>query len=517
MISTAIDVTRVSRVIGYKLTAGFFGITTPYLPQRIAVFGEANTANQQTIDEDPFEFTNADEVGAKYGYGSPLHQIARVLRPKFGDMLGGIATVVYPQKEDNMTTPSATEIETSLAFTGSEAQENETHYLIINGRRHIDGQSYSIGIAKGDENDDIIDKAVDAVNSVIGAPVTAEATGTAGAKDMTLTSKWKGVTSAEVTVGVDVGQNKAGITWSPESSRTDGAGEQNVSDTLAKFGDTWNTVVINPYSRTDVFAEFETVNGVPDPLNPTGRYDPKVYKPFVALFGNTNTSRTDVTDITGIEARKDQVTNVLCPAPGSDGFTWEAAANMAVVATPIMQNFPHLSPSGYGYFDMPVSSDIGDFGNYNDRDIMARNGASTVTLKNGQYVVQDFITTYHPDGEQPPKWRFVRDLNVDWNVGFGWLIIMDRDIQDRAIVPDDSPASVTGTISPSQAKQLVISYVTLMAQRALIADVDFSTDSIKTGINEQNPARLDIFFKYKRTSTAHQVATDATVDFFFSS
>ena len=56
-----------------------------------------------------------------------------------------------------------------------------------------------------------------------------------------------------------------------------------------------------------------------------------------------------------------------------------------------------------------------------------------------------------------------------------------------------------------------------MAELALIADVDFSIDSIQVGINESNPARLDFFNRYKRTSTAHIVSADASVDFNFSS
>lgn len=514
-ISTAIDITRVSRVIGYKIMKGFFGVTSPYLPQRIAVLGEANTANQATITEDPFEFTDADAVGAKYGYGSPLHQIARILRPKSGNILGGIPTVIYPQKEDG--SPTVTTITTSVAFqSGSEADANETQYLKINGRTSIDGQSYQMNIEKGDTNDDVIQKAVDAVNSVIGAPVSAATTGAEGSLDMELTSKWKGVTSADITVEVEEGDNLAGLTWSPESDKTDGTGDQSVTDSLNKFGDVWNTIVINPYDST-VFTELEDFNGVPDPSTPTGRYVPTIFKPFIAFFGNVDTTESAVTTITDASARKDQVTNVMAPAPGSAGFKWEAAANMALITAPVMQNAPHSDNSGMSYFDMPVGSDIGDFGDYNSRDVMVKAGASTVTVKNGKYTIQDSVTTYHPDGENPPKFRFTRDLNVDWNVGYGWLLIMDRDIQDKAIVADNSPSTVSNTISPKQAKQLVISYAGSLAQRALIADLEFTEESIETGINETNPARLDIFFKYKRTSTAHQVSTDATVDFFFSS
>ena len=239
----------------------------------------------------------------------------------------------------------------------------------------------------------------------------------------------------------------------------------------------------------------------------------------MALFGSLLSDKDDVVAITNAAARQDQVTNVLCPAPNSSGFAWEAAANMCVAWAPVAQNTPHLDNSAKSYPDMPVpeSGDIGDFSDYNARDFMVKKGASTVSLRNGKYTVEDFVTTYAPDGENPPKFRFVRDINVDWNVGFNELIIMQRDIQDKTIVPDNSPSRVDNTISPKSAKQLHISLINSLAELALIADPDFSTDSLQVGINETNPARLDIFFKYKRTSTAHIVSTDAAVDFNFSS
>ena len=56
----------------------------------------------------------------------------------------------------------------------------------------------------------------------------------------------------------------------------------------------------------------------------------------------------------------------------------------------------------------------------------------------------------------------------------------------------------------------------MIKKRALIVDADFSKESAQVGINQQNPARLDIFFRYKRSSTAHIVSSDVEVDFNFT-
>lgn len=506
--SDAVTLDRVSRVVGYKVKKGNFQITTPNLPQRIAILGEANTANQAGLDTTPFEFITAKQVGDKYGYGSPLHQIARILRPQSGNVLGGIPTVIYPQVSDVAATACVIKKGVAVSTTVS---ENAVHIIKVNGRSSLDGASYAYSLTAGMTASQVRALIIDTINNVLGCPVSA----VLSTDDIDFTTKWEGATALEINIEFDTQGKDAGVVYS-EISKTGGAGTVDVATSLALFGENWNTIVINPYG-SDAFSDLETFNGVPDPDNPTGRYNPTVFKPFVALFGSLLDTIAGIEAITDAAARKDQVTNVLCPAPNSSGFTWEAAANMCVSNAIIMQNNPHLGNGGKSYLDMPVPTDedLGDFGSYDGRDAIVKKGSSTVMLQNGKYTVQDFVTTYHPDGETPPKFRKVRDLNIDWNMGFGWLLIMQRDIQDKAIVGDNIPIRVSGTISPKQAKQLAISFIKDKEGLALITDSAFSIASILVGINETNPARLDIFFRYKRTSTADIVSSDVEVDFAF--
>jgi len=508
MISTAIDITRVSRVVGYKVKPANFSQVTPYLPQRIAVLGEANTANQSGLDVTPYEFINATEVAAKYGYGSPLHQIARILRPKSGNPLGGIPTVCYPQTSSGSATAGVYKLGVTVATA---VTANVTHYLKINGRDNVDGAFYAVNLAIGDTAGDVRDKIVDAINAVLSAPVTAAENST----DVDITTKWEGAT-AILDVEVITNGNAAGVVYA-ETSNTDGTGVVDISDALDAFAENWNTLVINPYGSAQ-FSTLEAFNGIPDPESPTGRYAAENFMPFMAFYGSALSDKDDVIAITNASGRRTQVTNVVCPAPASKGFPWEAAANMVMTVAPIAQNSPHLDNSAKQYPDMPVPSDenIGDFSSYSARDFMVKKGGSTVNLTGGKYTVQDCVTTYAPDGDTTPKFRFVRDLIVDWNVAFNSLLIMRRDIQDKAIVPNNTPARVSGTVSPKAVKQLFTSLVTDLSELALIADPAYSEDSLQVGINETNTARMDIFFKYKRTSTAHVVSTDAAVDYNFT-
>ncbi|MCJ7802759.1 MAG: hypothetical protein MUP82_10430 [Candidatus Marinimicrobia bacterium] len=507
-ISTAVSLDRISRVVGYKMKKANFGGITPNLPQRIAVLGEANTANQATIDETPFPFISAKEVGDKYGYGSPLYHMARILRPTSGNVLGGISTIIYPQLEATATAG----VYTLGVTVASAVTANVTHRIIVNGRNNIDGVAYNVGLVVGDTQSDVTTKIIAAISGAISSPVGAAL----ATLDVAFTSKWAGATAA-LNIRMDVGKNAAGVVYA-EVSNVAGTGDPSIANALTNFGNDWNTLVDNPYG-TAQFTALEAHNGVPDPDNPTGRYSATNFKPYVALFGSLLSDKDDIIAITDASARKDQVTNVLCPAPNSEGFAFEAATNMIVTCALTFQNSPHLGNGGVSYLDMPVPADnnIGDFLEYDGRDYMAKRGSSTVLLENGKYTVQDFETTYHPDGEVPAKFRKVRDLNNLWNIEFGWRIIQVDNIWDKAIINDDAPVNVGDTVSPKQVKQFIYSYADELESKALIADAQFTKDSALAEINGSNPARLDSFFRVKLTSTSDIVSTDVEFDFFYNS
>jgi hypothetical protein len=93
----------------------------------------------------------------------------------------------------------------------------------------------------------------------------------------------------------------------------------------------------------------------------------------------------------------------------------EAAANDAVLFAVTAQNTPELDILNKFYSDMPTPTLIGSMADYNNRDLFVKKGCSTVDLVSGKYQVKDPVTTYHPDGEIPPQFRYRRDMMIDWN------------------------------------------------------------------------------------------------------
>ena len=506
LISNAVSPGRVSRVVGYQLETGDFRESSPNLPQRIGVLGQANTDNQIGLDTTPRQILSAKEAGEVYGYGSPIHIMMRILRPISGTGVGSIPTYVFPQKEDI----SGTAAVRTITVTGTPTK-NGIHTVKINGREQIDGSSYDFSITTEDDNESISDKISDVINSVLSSPVTA--TSLTGVT--TATTKWKGLTAEQLNIEISTGGDDLGITYVVNSTAA-GSGAVSLDDFVQDIGNEWTTIIVNSYDESK-HVELEALNGVPGTLS-TGRYSPIIFKPFVAMWGSTLSKSSQVTAITGATARKNQVTNCLCPAPNSLGFTFEASANGAYLAATTFESTPHLDVSNKSYPDMPVPLDgkIGDFSIYEQRDFMAKKGASTVDLINGVYTFMELITTYHPDGETPPQFRYVRNLvGIDWNFRYGYFLLEALYVLDHSIVENDQATIVDMVVKPKQWLAVVGSYADDLASRSLISDPKFMKDSIIVGTDTQNPDRFETSFNYKRSPYARVASTTAKAGFQF--
>jgi len=237
--SEAVGLERISKVVGYKIEKGSFQETSPNLPQRIAIFAEANIANQGGLDLTGREITSAQQAGNLYGFGSPIYTVMRILRPLQGEGVGGIPTFVFPQAEAG----GAAEKILEITPTGT-ATANGTHTIKLAGRNGIDGVFYDINIVVGDTVSIIATKIQDALNAVVGCPVI-------GSTDVTpdravLTAKWKGLTSDQLSVSVDLNDTTLGITYAIASTAS-GSGTPSVQAALDQFGNDWFTIVVNSY------------------------------------------------------------------------------------------------------------------------------------------------------------------------------------------------------------------------------------------------------------------------------
>lgn len=499
-ISDAVALNRVSRIVGYKIAKGNFNTITPNLPQRIAILAEANNTNQGSLNTAPTIITSAQQAGQLYGYGSPIHIAARILLPQSG---GGVTSpvVVYAQAKAIGSTTKVLQI----TPTGT-ATANGTHTLVVAGRENIDGKFYNININTGDTTAIINGKIADAINNILSSPFTATDTDYVA----TLTSKWSGLTANDLSITVDTNGADLGITYTVVSEQS-GSGTPDISAALALYGSDWNTITVNGYgTNSQVMTALEQFNGIPDPVTPTGRFVGIVMKPFIAITGSTLEDPSTITD-----SRLNNVTIAIAPAPLSAGLHIEAAANMAVLFANISQNTPHLDVAGKAYPDMPTPTTIGAMSDYDNRDAIVQKGCSTVDLVTGQYIIQDFVTTYHPLGEEPPQFRYCRNLMLDFNIRFGYYLLEQINVVDHLISNDNDIVSVANVVKPKQWTQIINQYADNLVSIGIIVDSQFMKDSITVGISTTNPDRLETFFRYKRSGFVRIASTTAEAGFNF--
>lgn len=504
MASNAVPTELISRVVGYKITKGDFSNSTPNLPQRIAIIGQANTANQAGLDIYPQEITSAQQAGEIFGYGSPIHMAMRILRPVNGGGVAGIPTIVYPQLEE----VGHTAHEIDLGVTGT-ATANVVHTVQIAGRNGLDGQSYNVNISVGDTAAIILAKIKDVVLGVLGCPINVlNITSTV----ISFGSKWKGDTASDIEVVVETNGNSAGITYSTTVVTFGSGTSSTLLASLQLFGNDWNTIVVSTYGSdlTDVMDILEDYNGVPDPVTPTGRFQAILMKPFIALTGSRDDDPSGITN-----SRKDEVTIAICPMPGSLALPLEGAANMAVLFARVAQDTPHRDVNAMYYPDLPVATDPILMNQYLERDRMVKKGCSTVDINNGKYRVQDFVTTYHPTGEPVPQFRYCRNLMLDFNIRFGYYLLEQLHVVDKTIAENNEPVAVTGVIKPKGWKGILFTYADDLVARALIVDASFMQDSLIVNISPTNPDRLETFFRYKRSGVARISSTTAEAGFNF--
>lgn len=501
-ISNAIGQDRRSRVSGYRIRKGFFDIQSSNLPQQILIVGVPNTANASTVDYTKMtEVVSAKEAGELFGYGSPIHQAMRILRPISSDGVGGIPTFILPLENNG----SAAVIEITVSGTPTKAGTNT---LVVNGRESIDGYSYAFNVDLQDTPSDIALAIKDAVNGNIYSPYTATTT----AAKVTLTTKYKGAVSNNCTVSVSAVDN-LGITYALGGS-VPGTGNSNISRLEGALSTTWITSVVNG-DMDSLFTEFERINGLPYVDTPTGRYTPYVFKPFMAFSGETSSTVADYNTMVNLSTSVGQVTNVICPAPGSKGTKAEAAANVVYLFATTMQNTPEKDVNGMAYPDMPISltPEFAMFTDYNQRDQFVKNGISNVTFENKQFIIQDLVTTYHVEGEFPYQFAYCRNLNLDWNVKDAYTVLEKRALRDKVILRDNDFSDSTNTIKPKEWKGIVYSLFDDLVNSALISDAEFSKQSLRVEVNAVNKDRFDTFFRYRRTGIARIISTDVEAGF----
>jgi phage tail sheath gpL-like len=479
-----------------RVTEGNFASSPSLLSQRIAVLCEPNTSLAAAIDENdsPFSPISESDVINRLGAGSPGH-----LMYKYFSSLT-LPVVYFPQKYSTAPAPTHTVAEVAVTGTATEATQ-----LLLS----ISSKVQVVDIAKGATNTEVAQLIADLASASNASPVLSSATtGTA-----TLTTKWKGATSAALKVTVKPAPNKTLAGLSFVITTTAGTGTPDITSALEAMSEDHYTIIVNPYGEAK-FADLENFIGYPDPTLNIGNWGADIARPGISFFGSLTNTAAAAAAITDVEARKKQLANAAVSAPGTEWFPFEAAASGALLFAQTSNSAPHMGVVGRALpFCPPPVNGMGDFKTIKGRNAVAMLGHSTSEWVNGQMLITDLITTYHPDGDEAPKFRNVRDVMAIANVLFA-VKELQKSYRGAVVTASGTVVNVENIISDIAVKSDLRALCYFLGGAGLVATPAFSAENAAVTIN---PARrINIKCPFALTSEITQTSSNVIIDYYVS-
>lgn len=489
-ISSAVDASAVARVVGIAtsfkdLRAG--GVL--FLPQRLAVIGQGASAS--TYSTTKAQFTSAFAVGQAYGFGSPLHLAAEQLLPVNGDGVGTIPVTFYPLEDDGSGVAS----EGTITPAGTVTTSTSAVVSVSNIR------STGFTILVGDTVATLCTKIAAAINAILSMPVVAVASAT----EVTLTSKWAGVSANAIRVSV-LPAATSGATFAVVQP-TGGLLNPSVAPALAQVGNVWETMALNCLDIADSTAlTAYTTFG-------EGRWGALVRKPLVVFTGNTATTVANATAVS--DARKTDRVNAQLVSPGSDDLPLVVAARQLARIARVANNNPPRDYGSQPATGLTPGAD-GVQWDYLARDEAVKKGSSTIEVKDGVVNISDVVTFFHPTGDPIPAYRHVCDIVKLQTIIFNLDLIFATPEWDGApLIPDDQPTINREARQPKSAKAAVCAMLDSLGLNAIISDPAAWKSNTMAAINDQNPKRLDVVTRGPIAGNANIISVDLEFGFYF--
>jgi phage tail sheath gpL-like len=490
-ISTAYPQSRTARGRAVKVIYENKGAAgTKFLPSRVVIVGQGAVAKgaYSTTKERIF---SAAYAGNKWGYDSHIYQAALSVLPPNGDGVGDIPVTVYP-----LAQPTTGGVQAIGDITPSGTQtKQQTYNVKVSNMVSVD-----IVMAAGEGLSEFIEKAIPAVNGVLGMPGTASD----GSTKLNFTVGWEGESGNDVHLEV-VAPDDAEMTF-VVTQPTGGAGTVSITDALAQIGNIWETHVINCLQYTDsaILNEYATFN--------EGRWHPEVKKPLRVYTGTAEASLTTVTAVT--DARKTDRTNIILPNPGSNDLPCVIAADMVRrIAKLANENPPH----DYGKLDCPRLTPGPDGVQWDStmRQAAFSAGCSSVEVVDEVVTISDVITCYHPTGEDPPAYQYDVDLAKIFTMIHNTNLAMAPYDSGPPLVPDGQATKNPAAKKPKMVKGRLFKLIDNAATDVIISDPDYAKKNTQVGIGTTNSKRLDVKLVFLVGGNSNVISIDLVFGFYY--
>lgn len=486
---SGIDITQVSRAFGIDVRfLDFQGGGVLFLPQQVALIGQGSEAATYALT--PRVVTSSAEAGTIYGFGSPIHLAALMCYPVNGDGLGSVPLTIYPLAADGSGVASVGD----LTPTGTQVG-TASYRVVMNGIR-----SKQFVVEDGDVAADLEDRVAFAINAEVSMPMVA----TAGTDVVDVVSKWKGASANGIILSVEGPDN--GITWA-FTQPVNGAANPDITAATDLIVQKWETQIINcleveDSTTLDAYSSFGE-----------GRWGALVKRPLVV---HTGYNGSDLATIAALgDGRKSDRTNTLAWAPGSPRLPLQIAARQATIVARQATNNP---PVNYdlqplkGIEPGPDSSQLNNTG----RNVAVNAGISTTEIVDGLVVLSDVVTFYHPDGEEPPGFRYVVQIVKLQNIIFNLdLIFAGNGWPGAPLIPDIDVTTNPAARQPKDAVAAINVKLAGLSDKAFISDLARAQAATRADISEFNNMRLDGRVEIQVSGNASIISLDLGFGFFF--
>jgi phage tail sheath gpL-like len=383
------------------------------LERKPVIVGTYDPSKTAIIEEEPIVVSSAEDAGSKLGFGFPIHRLTRA----FFRQYPGFRVTLVPQAE----VVGGVQATGTISITGTSTEAGELSLFIAGDYVPVTVPNATAGAA-------IAILIAAAINADKNLPITAAVDGETDTQ-VNITAKDSSTFGNGVTMehSLFVGQKiPAGLTVAIVDM-ADGAGVPDIQDALDALGvnDQQNmnfyTGGVHSYGQhAATLNVISTYNGIGN--EKVGNFKNTVARPFQFITGDTVADGDDGLDdlIVLGDSRKTDRTNCCIAVPGSPNHPSEIAA----VALAIRESTAIERPEST-YVNKIMNGVIPgiDGTRWTDDydtgcDSAVKAGISTTDILNGNVVIKDLITFYHPDDlpDENNIYRSMRNNAITQNI-----------------------------------------------------------------------------------------------------
>jgi phage tail sheath gpL-like len=306
-----------------------------------------------------------------------------------------------------------------------------------------------------------------------------------------------------------VGSTTAGVSF-VITQMAGGATDPDVQPALDQVGGVWETMFVSCFSTTNSAAlnAYEAWN--------EGRWQPLTRKPAIFFTGTTEASPQDAIVIP--EGRKTDRSNSQLPEPGGKDLDFVVAAGQVVEIANLANTTPAHNYGSQVAAGLTPGPDEDQWHEWEDRQLAVLGGSSTVEVRNGQVLIGDVVTFYHPDCDPQPAYRKVVRIVKLQNILYSIDLEFAQPKWDGApLVPDSQQATEPTAKKPRDAVAAAAQIVGNLGLRAILSDPDTTKQQIVAEIDSADPDRLNLCIPVNVSGNTDIKSIDLKWSLFFGS